>query len=316
MFNLKEKDLFTNKRLVMLIAVICSALWAGTTPAIKIGLQLFTNGKENVMTEIFFAGMCFTASGIVTMVVLCIFGKEFRLVPSKNVLAETIIIGLVQTAVQYIFLYIGIRNTTGFNAAVFSSVGIFPIVIMSHFLYKDEKLNVGKLAGCILGICGVILLEYNSNGFGFKDINLYGDGFVLLSTLAFVGTVPACRSASRKGDPALITGQAFLIGGIVLLVVGYFGGGKVHIGSLVGAIIFLYLIIAYSVSGVLWNFLLKYNDASRINFYNFLVPVFGALFSAVILGERVFDFSGALSLVLVCLGIYYAEKPSRFKCVA
>lgn len=54
----------------------------------------------------------------------------------------------------------------------------------------------------------------------------------------------------------------------------------------------------------LWAALLKYNPVTKVAVFNFLVPVFGALLSALFLGETVLQWRNALALVLVCAGIW------------
>ena len=48
--------------------------------------------------------------------------------------------------------------------------------------------------------------------------------------------------------------------------------------------------------------------------FNFLIPVFGTLLSAIFLGENIFDIKILIALILVCLGIFlvYRVKKERF----
>ena len=43
--------------------------------------------------------------------------------------------------------------------------------------------------------------------------------------------------------------------------------------------------------------------------YNFLVPVFGVLLSALFLGENILRWQNAAALLLVCAGIYFVNRP-------
>jgi drug/metabolite transporter (DMT)-like permease len=53
----------------------------------------------------------------------------------------------------------------------------------------------------------------------------------------------------------------------------------------------------------IWTALAKYNKMSKIAVYNFLTPVFGALLSALFLGEALLTFRNILALLLVSAGI-------------
>jgi len=50
--------------------------------------------------------------------------------------------------------------------------------------------------------------------------------------------------------------------------------------------------------------LLKHNRVGTGTVYNFLVPIFGALLSAIFLGEEVLAWRNQIALTLVCLGIW------------
>lgn len=63
-----------------------------------------------------------------------------------------------------------------------------------------------------------------------------------------------------------------------------------------------------SASVGLWAILLKYNRVGMVAVFNFLVPIFGAILSAVFLGERILEWKNVIALVLVCSGIWLVTK--------
>ena len=71
---------------------------------------------------------------------------------------------------------------------------------------------------------------------------------------------------------------------------------------------FVYLICVISVgASLLWFWLLRHGEASRVSAYYFLTPVFGLALSALFLGERVSarDIGG---LVAIALGIVLVQR--------
>ena len=58
----------------------------------------------------------------------------------------------------------------------------------------------------------------------------------------------------------------------------------------------------------LWSALLKHNPVGRVTIFNFLIPVFGALLSALFLGESIFEWKYVLALLLVCVGIWRVTR--------
>ncbi|MNP60016.1 EamA-like transporter family protein [compost metagenome] len=56
--------------------------------------------------------------------------------------------------------------------------------------------------------------------------------------------------------------------------------------------------------------LLKYNKVGKVSVYNFLIPVFGALLSAVFLGESIMELKNLVALLFVSIGIYFVNRAS------
>ena len=83
-----------------------------------------------------------------------------------------------------------------------------------------------------------------------------------------------------------------------------------------GAILTLIaLALISSVTGALWNALLKHNPVSSVNIYFFANPVFGVIFSALILGEtgQILRIQSIMALVLISAGILMINFRSRKK---
>ena len=93
------------------------------------------------------------------------------------------IISLFQTILQYFFYYIGLAHTTGVKAAIIVGANVFIAILVSSLLYKLEKLTAVKIAGCILGFSGIIVI--NLGGLSGVSFNFLGDGFIFLCTCAY-----------------------------------------------------------------------------------------------------------------------------------
>jgi drug/metabolite transporter (DMT)-like permease len=62
-------------------------------------------------------------------------------------------------------------------------------------------------------------------------------------------------------------------------------------------------VVLPSLAFSLWSLLLKHNRVSTITAFNFMVPIFCVVLSALFLGESIFSLTNAIALVLVSLGI-------------
>ena len=85
-------------------------------------------------------------------------------------------------------------------------------------------------------------------------------------------------------------------------------GGRVSYSSFEGIIILIWLSVVSSVSFLLWTALLKYHPVSRITIFTMLVPVFGTLWSWILLGENILNIGNLISLVLIAAGIVLVNQ--------
>lgn len=302
-----KKYIFTNDILNKIIAIFCTFLWGTTAPVVKLMFDSLKIQNNDISKQIYFAGICFTLSGIFTLIIPCIKRKKILLI-SRSTITDTFLIAIIQTTFQYIFFYIGLANTTSAKASIISSLCTFFIIILSHFIYKDEKLNFQKILGCALGILSMIILNLEYDQTISLDFKLLGEGFILFSAIAIAIPTPILKRLSFKEDVTIFTGNSFLIGGIFLILIGLLYGGNINLVSKYNFFLLLYLSISSSIAGVLWNCLLKYNEVSKISIYNLLVPIFGTIFSYILLKENIYEIKTITSLILASSGIYIVEK--------
>lgn len=116
------------------------------------------------------------------------------------------------------------------------------------------------------------------------------------------------KKITQNQDASIITGYQLFIGGLILLLLGYISGGCLSGFTLKSTSLLIYMALLSSVAFAVWTQLLKYNKVGIISIFNFLVPVFGSLLSAIFLGENIFDIKILISLIFVCLGIYMVYK--------
>ncbi len=84
----------------------------------------------------------------------------------------------------------------------------------------------------------------------------------------------------------MLAGWQFLVGGLVLTVIGFLMGGVLSPTAITPAIaLIIYMALISAVAYSLWSRLLAVNPVSRVSVFGFMNPVFGVLLSALLLGE-------------------------------
>ncbi len=305
---IKEPEKFFSKSYVVCLgAIICCLLWGSAFPCVKIGYKLFAVDTESIPSLMLFAGMRFSLAGILVIVFGCITQKKFLLPKAKN-LWRVGLVSVFQTIAQYSFFYIGLAHTAGVKASVLNGLGVFFTIISACFIFRTEKFNIVKLLGCILGFGGIVLINIGGD-FSFT-FSLLGEGFVIFSGLSSAIAAGLVKIFSKYENTTALCGYQFFFGGIVLIILGLSLGGKIN-GVSVGAVfMLLYLAFLSACAFTLQGFLLKYNPVSKVAVFKSTNPLFGAVFSAIILGEseQLLSWFTLLALVLVCLGIFIINK--------
>lgn len=304
----KEPEKFFSKIYVVCIcAIFCCLLWGSAFPCVKIGYDLFNVDTQSIPSLILFAGSRFSLSGVLVIIFGSVIKRKLLLPKAKN-LWRVGLVSVFQTVAQYTFFYIGLANTYGVKASVLNGLGVFFTILAACFLFRTERFNLIKLLGCLLGFSGVILINLGGD-FTFS-FSFLGEGCVILSGLSSAIAAGFVKIFSKHEDTTALCGYQFLFGGIVLIIVGLAFGGTINPTSAGSIFMLLYLAFLSACAFTLQGFLLKYNPVSRVAVFKSTNPLFGALFSAVILGEseQLLSFYTLIAIVLVCLGIFVINK--------
>lgn len=304
---MNKKINLTDIRVVMFLAGVCCFLWGSATPAIKTGYRLFQIDSTDTSSILLFVGTRFFLAGILVIAWHSLTSRKWILPPRGSALA-IVELALSQTILQYVFFYVGLSHATGVHGAIITGTNVFFSILFASLVFRYETLNGRKLAGCLLGFAGIVIVNLSGSGSeGLFDVSFLGEGFVLLAQIFYAISSALVKKYSRQFDVVMLSGYQFMIGGLALMVIGAASGG-----TLAGAtgpsayVLLLYMGFLSAVAYTLWGVLLKYNPVSRVTIFGFMNPMFGVLLSAVFLGEsgQALTWNTLAALILVSLGIY------------
>ena len=300
----ENKSIFSKTPILVVIALICCALWGSATPAIKTGYQLLE--VEGVPSIMLFAGLRFALAGILTVIIFSIARGKF-LYPKLENVPKVLTVSAFQTVIQYIFFYLGLALTTGVKGTVTSGSGAFFAVIIASLIFKQEKLTAKKIIACVIGFLGIVIINFNGLALTNDPMDILGVVCVLLSTVSSSCSSVLVKRYSKDEDPVTISGYQFIVGGIFMIIVGLIFGGKISVSDVSGVLILLYLALLSAVAYSLWGILLKYNPVSRVTVFNFTTPIFGTLLTILLLPDENSSLAPVnliITLILVSLGIF------------
>lgn len=307
------KGIFQHKASVISIAVFCSILWGSAFPVLKVSYEELQMAQSDIIAKIVFAGGRFLLAGVLVLLFLLISNRRQLRVTGKQFFV-LVILGIVQTSLQYFFFYNGLANVSGMQGAILSSAGTFFTVILAHFYYRSDRMSWKKVIGLVAGFTGIVIANWGQE----LQISFQwdGEGYMILSGLtAAIATILAKELAAGI-HPFAITGWQLSLGGLIMLVIGlpFLQEGAITFTPF-GWGLFIYSALLSSVAFALWYSLLKYNNAGELSMYKFIVPVSGAVMSAMFIPGEVLNGFIYAAILLVALGIiivnYHGRTRSR-----
>ena len=293
---------------LFLLATFCCMLWGSAFPAIKLGYALMGIVRDDVASQMVFAGVRFVAAGLLLLLFARVMGWGLRI--KRQDWAGVVGLGLSQTALQYVFFYIGVANATGSKGSIMNATITFFSVLLAHFIYHNDRLSGRRMLGCLVGFVGVGAANYGPTLLQ-PDFTWAGEGSIVLA--AFVLSVATIygKKLSQRMNPAVMTGWQMAIGGTVLWIGGWMAGGQLAAFTPASAALMAYMVLLSALAFSIWSALLKHNPVGRVTIFNFLIPVFGVGLSAVFLGEDIFVLKYGVALLLVCTGIWLVTAEKR-----
>ena len=298
--------LFRNEKLRPLLAILCALGWSLAYPFIKLGYGELQIDSADLGSKILFAGIRFFAAGLLVLAFSAV--QKRKLAVTRKEVPWLTLFALVNTDLHYLFSYIGLSYIPSARSTILDSMGSFFLIILSGLFLEDDTFSVKKIAGCLLGFCGILTISITPGGGLFSGISFLGDGMILLNACCAAGGGILTRFISKKMDMMTATGYGMSAGGLMLLLVGLMVGVRQPWNlSLWGVTILFVLVLISAVCFGIYNMLLANHPISKVAIYNSLIPVFGVMFSSLLLKEP-FSWQYILAAGLTAAGVYVVNR--------
>lgn len=285
-----------NKKLAIVFSIFAMLLWGSAIPTIKTTYLELGIGPSDTGLKILIAGIRFFMAGIITLLYFFIFDRSFKDVKKMN-WKFVLILGLVQTSIQYLFYYIGLSNTFGVKSSIIQAANSFIVVIFSALLLPEDKINSKMILALIIGTIGIVITN-TGKPIGGEAMKLTGEGFIIISTSINAFCTVLVRKYGKGINGFLLTGIQFLVGSIVLILVGTAVSSNTLRFTMKAAILLIYAAFISATSFSIWTKVLQIHSANEFGIYKLFVPLFGSILSVIILGES-FTTRLACGMVLV-----------------
>ena len=207
---------------------------------------------------------------------------------------------------QVMFLYGQSYTAAGHGSLLFATVPIW-IFLNAIFILK-EKLVWRRIIGIIVAMAGVLIIMF-SGAIEFGKEYLYGDFIILIAVIAWAYYTVLGKPLVQKYGAIRVTTYALASGSVAYFPFGLYKAMTFDYSQATAggwASVFYMALMTSVAAYVLWYWVLKYMDASRIAVYHNIQPVLATVVAFFWLGEPLglaFVVGGSIALV----GVIIAE---------
>jgi len=283
--------------------VLLALIWASAFFNIKIAT--YSYGPLTIaFLRIFF--------GAIPLVLLCYF-KNIKIEAFSKEWHWFASIGIINLVIPFFLIAYGVQKVQSNLAAILMASTPLTAVILSHFFTKNEKINLIKVIGVLVGFSGIVFLFsdeilINENNFLSALIILFA------STFYVIGGLLTLKISNKKNEN--VTASILIWATLVLFPICMFIEQPWNLSPrLDSTISVIYLgIFSTGIAWLLRFYILKNNGLVFQAQVAYLIPIFGVILGFLILNEEI-TYKVIIALIAVIIGIYIVKKSSKSKLV-
>jgi len=250
-----------------------------------------------------FAFYRFTVSSIILLVIVRVM-KPTPAIVRNDWLKIILLAILIIPGNQMLYMFGQSKTAAGHGAFLFATAPVW-IFLMAIFHLK-EKVTWQKVTGIVLSFGGVLAIMLSGRT-AFGAEYLWGDIIILIAVLAWSYYTIIGKPLVEKYGAFRITAYALAIGSALYLPFGLYKATAFDYSAVTagawGAVAYMALGMSVGLY-VLWYWVLKYMEASRLAIWHNLFPVISAVVAYFALGEPLtaaFVFGGVMVLAGVTI---------------
>ena len=291
------------KLLDYLLLTILALIWASAFFNIKIATNSF--GPVTIaFLRVFF--------GAIPVLLLCYF-KNIKIEAFSKDWHWFAMIGFINLVAPFFLIAYGVKSVQSNLAAILMSTTPLSSTVLAHFYTKNEKFNFVKTIGIMIGFSGIVFLF--SDNLLIDENNFISALLILLgSTCYVIGGVLTLKISKKKNEN--VTGSILIWATIILIPLVCFIEQPWELTPrLDSTISVIYLgLVSTGIAWLLRFRILVTNGLIFQSQVSYLIPIFGTILSYIFLKELI-TFKVVISLIAVCVGIYFVRKADYQKTI-
>jgi len=285
------------------LLVLLALIWSSAFFNIKIAT--YSYGPLTIaFLRVFFAAIPLVLLCYLKNIKIEVFSKDWHWFAS---------IGIINLAIPFFLIAYGVQKVQSNLAAILMASTPLTAAVLAHFFTKNEKVNLIKFIGVLVGFSGIVFL--------FSDkILISENNFVsaliifFASTFYVIGGLLTLKISNKKNEN--VTASILIWATLVLFPICMFIDQPWNLSPRLDSTISLvYLgIFATGIAWLLRFYILKNNGLVFQAQVAYLIPIFGVILGFLILNEKI-TYKVIIALIAVIIGIYIVKKSSKSKMV-
>lgn len=286
--------------------IVAMAFWGGSWVSAKLTVSI-----APPMTIGFFR---FFIASILFILLIFITEPESKRFFKRENLKLIVLVGLTGIFGYGVLFLTGMRFTTAAQGSIIAGFNPATVSLVAHIVHKEKLSRRWKYSGFIIAFTGVVFVVGIQAIIDFQIEYLIGNLTILMAMITWGIYSSIGKEAMKIMTPLEVNAGGAIIGTLLFgigacyeqvwtlpaLVDPFFWMNAIYLGAFVTVIGFLFYFISIKEVG-----------ATRAGGFINLVPVFGTMFSAIIMPQDLIYWTFGVGLILVIIGITIINFPIR-----
>ena len=246
--------------------------------------------------------------GAVTMLLISIIFSRQLFLPLRSWFHFSIY-AVIGNILPYLLISIGQTTITSGMAGLLMAFMPLVTLVLAHFFLPNDKLNIYKVFGFVIGISGVLVILGPSINNNSNDT--FGIFLVLGAACAYsINTIIAARLTSY--DPIISSTCVLILASVLSFMIWpetlmiKFN----EIPLLSGSAIILLGVLPTGIAAYIYFIIINAAGATFLSNINYLIPVVAFFLGTILLGEQIL-LQNITALIFIISGIFISRKKSK-----
>ena len=284
-----------------ILLTVLALIWSSAFFNIKIATYSF--GPVTIaFLRIFF--------GAIPVVALCLY-KKIKIEAFSKDWQWFALIGMVNLVIPFFLIAYGVQKVQSNLAAILMASTPLSATVLAHFFTSNEKINLTKTFGVLLGFSGIVFLFsdnilINENNFISALIIFFA------STFYVIGGLLTLKISNKKNEN--VTASILIWATLFLIPITVFTEQPWNLNPSMESIISV-IYLGVVATGVAWLLRFRILINNGLVFQAqvaYLIPIFGIILSYIFLKEIITP-KVLVAVVAIIIGIYFVKKSNSKK---